>query len=66
MSRGDGGARVLSPRRSQQFLAALLWLALVTAAAKPQWLGEAIEQQKAGRDLMVAVDLSGSMEGARF
>jgi len=60
------GARILSPRRSQQFLATLLWLALVTAAAKPQWLGEAIEQQKAGRDLMVAVDLSGSMEAQDF
>jgi len=57
---------VLIRRRGQQVLIGLLWLALVTAAAKPQWLGEPIEQQKAGRDLMIAVDLSGSMEAEDF
>lgn len=60
------GAMVLIRRRGQQVLIGLLWLALVTAAAKPQWLGEPIEQQKAGRDLMIAVDLSGSMEAQDF
>ncbi|HYE36726.1 VWA domain-containing protein [Methylocaldum sp.] len=38
------------------------WLLLVGAAARPQWLGEPIEQTVSGRDLMLAVDLSGSME----
>jgi len=57
---------VLLRRRGQQILVLGLWLGLVTAAAKPQWLGEPIEQQKAGRDLMVAVDLSGSMETQDF
>jgi len=60
------GAMVLLRRRGQQLLVGGLWLALVVAAAKPQWLGEPIEQQKAGRDLMVAVDLSGSMETEDF
>lgn len=60
------GAMVLIRRRSQQIIIAILWLALVTAAAKPQWLGEPIEQQRAGRDLMIAVDLSGSMETQDF
>ena len=60
------GAMVLIRRRSQQLIISLLWIALTTAAAKPQWLGEPIEQQRAGRDLMIAVDLSGSMETEDF
>ena len=44
------------------WLAVLAWLLFVTAAARPQWLGDAIELPMSGRDLMLAVDLSGSME----
>lgn len=40
----------------------LIWLALVSAAARPQWTGEPITLPTAGRDLLVAVDFSGSME----
>jgi len=40
----------------------LAWALLVTAAARPVWQGEPIEQAVTGRDLMMAVDLSGSME----
>lgn len=43
-------------------LASLIWLLLVCAAAKPQWLGEPINLPTQGRDLMLAVDLSGSMK----
>jgi Ca-activated chloride channel family protein len=38
-----------------------LWIALVTAIARPQWVGEAIELPNSGRDLMLGLDLSGSM-----
>ncbi|MEL7450595.1 MAG: VWA domain-containing protein [Pseudomonadota bacterium] len=62
----EEGAMVLVRRRGQQFLVLMFWLALVVAAARPQWLGEVIEQEKAGRDLMIAVDLSGSMEATDF
>lgn len=48
------------------WLAAFAWLLLLTAAARPQWLGDAIEQSVSGRDLMMAVDLSGSMEITDF
>jgi len=65
-ARRQRGAMVLMRRRGQQFLVLAMWLALVSAAARPQWLGEPIEQQRAGRDLMIAVDLSGSMETADF
>lgn len=37
------------------------WLLLCVAAARPQILGEAIQPPQAGRDLLLAVDLSGSM-----
>ncbi|MBD1390250.1 VWA domain-containing protein [Neiella sp. HB171785] len=40
---------------------ALIWLLLVAALARPQWQGEPIGRPLEGRDLMVAVDLSGSM-----
>lgn len=43
-------------------VALLAWLCLVAAAARPQWLGDAVSIPSKGRDLMVAVDLSGSME----
>ncbi|AWL12396.1 uncharacterized protein HMF8227_01926 [Saliniradius amylolyticus] len=43
-------------------IALLIWLCLLAAAARPQWLGEPVNIPAEGRDLMVAVDLSGSME----
>ncbi|GAB6049103.1 VWA domain-containing protein [Methyloparacoccus murrellii] len=39
---------------------------MIVAAARPVWQGEPIEQGVSGRDLMMAVDLSGSMEVADF
>ena len=60
------GAKLVQRDRLQYFLVAFMWLCLVVAAAKPQWVGEPIEQQKSGRDLMVAVDLSGSMQTQDF
>ena len=47
-----------TPRR---WLALLAWLLLCLAAARPQWVGEAQSLPLTGRDLMLAVDLSGSM-----
>lgn len=40
----------------------LVWLLLVLAASRPQWLGEPLPISISGRDMMLAVDLSGSME----
>jgi len=39
----------------------LLWLLLLLAAARPMWIGEPVELPNSGRDLMMAVDISGSM-----
>ena len=64
--RPDTGAMILTRDRAQRFLVGFMWLCLVLAAAKPEWVGPPVEQQKSGRDLMVAVDLSGSMEAQDF
>ena len=40
----------------------LIWLLLVTAAAQPKWVGEQSQIPVSGRDLMLAVDVSGSMK----
>jgi Ca-activated chloride channel homolog len=48
------------PRRHK--LLWLLWLLSLLAAAQPRWLGDAISQPRSGRDLMLAIDISGSME----
>lgn len=39
-----------------------MWTLLLTAAAVPRWQGDAMELPSSGRDLMLAVDISGSME----
>ncbi len=46
--------------------ALLCWLSLVIATAQPQWLGEPLELPVSGRDLVLAVDLSGSMDTEDF
>jgi Ca-activated chloride channel family protein len=46
----------------QQLPFALIWLLLLLAAARPEWLGEPLPLPASGRDLMIAVDVSGSME----
>lgn len=43
-------------------LGILAWLALLAAAARPVWIGDSVALPVAGRDLMLAVDLSGSMQ----
>ena len=65
-SRVSVSANHLQVRRWSFWLALLAWLFLVSAAARPQWLGEAIELPVSGRDLMLAVDLSGSMSTKDF
>ena len=43
-------------------LAAAIWLLLMLAAARPQWVGEIETLPVTGRDLLLAVDISGSMD----
>lgn len=46
----------------RKLIAIIIWALLVTAAANPLWLGEPMAIPQTGRDLMLAIDLSGSME----
>jgi Ca-activated chloride channel homolog len=48
------------------WLALIAWCLLISAAMRPQWLGDFIDIPVSGRDLMLAVDLSGSMEEEDF
>jgi Ca-activated chloride channel family protein len=47
--------------RLWQIVSIIAWVLLVTAAARPQLIGESIELPVTGRSLMMAVDISGSM-----
>jgi len=54
------------PGRLLAVLSSIAWICLVLASARPQWLGERIDIPVSGRDLMMAVDLSGSMAAEDF
>jgi Ca-activated chloride channel family protein len=54
-------------RLTIQSLASLIgWCLLVIALARPEWVGQPIKLEKTARDLMLAVDLSGSMDATDF
>lgn len=61
LANDDQQAIVSSTRRVPAIALWLIWLALLLAAARPLWVGDAIELPNSGRDLMLAVDISGSM-----
>ena len=48
------------------WVAVLAWCLLVVAAARPERVGDELEVPVAGRNLMLAVDLSGSMDQKDF
>lgn len=64
----DSDVTTTQPQNQQwpHYLAIAAWVFLVLASARPQWLGEPIEQAISGRDLMLAIDLSGSMDHEDF
>jgi len=55
---------VTEPEKSKISLLILVscWVLFILAICRPQWLGEAIDIPSEGREMMIAVDLSGSME----
>jgi Ca-activated chloride channel homolog len=50
-----------NPPLVHKVLFALVWLLLLAAAARPQWLGDPQPVPSTGRRLLLAVDVSGSM-----
>ncbi|QFU76395.1 VWA domain-containing protein [Halioglobus maricola] len=61
LSKGSGKRRG-GPGAITLVLVWLIWALLLLAASRPMWIGDAIELPNSGRDLMMAVDISGSME----
>ncbi|WAJ26981.1 VWA domain-containing protein [Antarcticirhabdus aurantiaca] len=59
-------ARAAFAARARRWLPALLWLCLVLALAGPQRLSTSAALPVSGRDLVLALDLSGSMEEEDF
>lgn len=53
-------------RRWPLWLAALAWLLLLLAAARPQWLGDELPVPLSGRELLLAMDISESMDTRDF
>ena len=62
------GSAVAVTRRplSQWLVLSLAWVFIVAALTRPQWLEEPVIKELSMRDLLVAVDLSGSMEAQDF
>ena len=60
------GSVVLARQRLQMIVAILVWALLVTALARPERVGEPIEITKAARDVILAIDISGSMDKHDF
>jgi Ca-activated chloride channel family protein len=58
---GNNGSRVAG-NIIKALLLVIIWCLLVSAAARPMWRGEPVPQPASGRDLMLAVDISGSMK----
>ncbi len=57
-----GGIKSSHHFLSNSLLLILIWLLLLTALAKPQLAGEPIATPSSGRDLLIAVDISDSMD----
>lgn len=52
----------ISKRPAKLLALWLMWLCCLLAATNPQWVGEPTSMPSSGRDLLIAVDISGSME----
>ncbi|MBT8083736.1 MAG: VWA domain-containing protein [Woeseia sp.] len=68
-----GGFAVLAHRPQSEkllnwrfWLALIAWLLLVLASARPERVGDELDVPVSGRNLMLAVDLSGSMDAKDF
>jgi Ca-activated chloride channel family protein len=65
-SEARDGAVVMRRRFTQMAVAVLVWGLLVAGLAKPEWVGEPIVRTEAARDVMLSIDLSGSMDYRDF
>ena len=52
----------VSPQLWKKILLIMVWCSLLAASVRPQWTGDASQVPVTGRDMMMAVDISGSMK----
>lgn len=59
-----GHSQNVSDKKSSKlkYLLSLIWLLIVISGSGIQWLGKPLAIEQTGRDLLMAVDLSGSMQ----
>ncbi len=50
----------------QKLLAPIIWILLIAAIAKPQWVDDPIVKIESARDLLLAVDISQSMDARDY
>ncbi|MBI4893025.1 MAG: VWA domain-containing protein [Acidobacteria bacterium] len=62
----ERGAMVPKSNWGQKILGPVVWVLLVAAAARPVWVEDPIRKTLSTRDLLLAVDLSQSMEARDF
>lgn len=60
------GAAIIRGSFIQMGFLILAWILIVTALARPQWIESPITKEVPTRDLLLAVDLSGSMDTEDF
>lgn len=60
------GAVVRRQPLLRQIIAAVCWVLLVAALARPQWIEQPIVKEVPSRDLLLGIDLSGSMKTEDF
>ena len=60
------GAVILRRTGFQMLSAGIVWLMLIIAIARPERIGEAVEVEQSARDVVLAIDISGSMDARDF
>ncbi len=63
---GASQQRGIAPPGARLLLLTGMWLMLVLSVSRPVWLGDPVALPVSGRDVMLAVDISGSMEEDDF
>lgn len=65
-AKAQTGAMVLKRGRLQMAVAILVWVLIVVGLARPERLGEPVLIEKSARDIVLALDISGSMDERDF
>lgn len=60
------GSIVQSRTRLQMVVSIIVWVLLVLALARPEKVGAPVEMTRAARDVILAIDISGSMDAKDF